>query len=363
MPSRLTTRVQYMIEQSIMHGTSKTYNSAHSHYIQFCNQYQLPYWPKNQQQQELQLLYWHALRLEQVKASTLRSQYHGVKHGAAMAGYPIDDTTMFMLHRQRQSLTTTFGAKNKDIRKPFTVEMAVKAQPHFNLYNYNELVYYTAIVCNIVALMRPSEIYAKNQKVQAHKQDRHSVRALYLRNITPYLDHNQQPMFYTCTCRATKTDKARVDVDVVWAKAPWPASPADLISAMLLARQILAKTNPKMQLTIDSPLFLLDTGKILTRSNIKKRFQKLIQQMNLNLADFKLYSLRIGGATSMARRGVDHRVIQIAGRWKTDCYRVYIRMTPQMVAQRQTYFLSKPITNDTIIFDEDKIPQQFRLTL
>ena len=201
MPSRLTTRVQYMIEQSIMHGTSKTYNSAHSHYIQFCNQYQLPYWPKNQQQQELQLLYWHALQL--------------VKHGAAMAGFPIDDTTMFMKHRQRQSLTTTFGAKKKDIRKPFTVEMAVKAQPHFNLYNYNELVYYTAIVCNIIALMRPSEIYAKNQKVQAHKQDRHSVRALYLRNITPYLDHQQQPMFYTCTCRAAKTDKARVDVDVV----------------------------------------------------------------------------------------------------------------------------------------------------
>ena len=55
-------------------------------------------------------------------------------------------------------------------------------------------------------------------------------------------------------------------MDVIWAKAPWPASPADLISAMLMARQILAKTNKKMQLTLNSPLFLLDTGKILTRS-------------------------------------------------------------------------------------------------
>ena len=118
-----------------------------------------------------------------------------------------------------------------------------------------------------------------------------------------------------------------------------------------------------MKLTLDSPLFLLDTGNILTRNKMKTRFRQLIQQMNLNLKDFKLYSLRIGGATSMARRGVDHRVIQISGRWKTDCYRVYIRLTPQMVAQRQTYFLSKPITNESIIFDEDKIPQQFRLTL
>ena len=188
MPPRVTKRVQYMIEQSIMHSTSKTYNSAHSHYIQFCNQYQLPYWPKNPQQQELQLLYWHALRLEQVKASTLRSQYHGVKHGAAMSGHPIDDKAMIMLHRQRQSLTTTFGAKNKDVRKPFTVEMAAQSHSHFNFYNYNELVYYTAMVRNIVALMRPSEIYAKNQSVRAHKLERNSVRALYLRNITPHLN-------------------------------------------------------------------------------------------------------------------------------------------------------------------------------
>ena len=65
----------------------------------------------------------------------------------------------------------------------------------------------------------------------------------------------------------------------------------------------------------------------------------------------------------MARRGVDHRVIQIAGRWKTDCYRVYTRLTPAMVAQRQQYFLSRPITDTSIIFDEDQIPQQFRLTL
>ena len=112
-----------------------------------------------------------------------------------------------------------------------------------------------------------------------------------------------------------------------------------------------------------APLFLLDTGKILTRRNMNNRFQQLLQQMQLQPKDFKLYSLRIGGATSMARRGVDHRVIQIARRWKTDCYRVYIRMTPAMIAQRQTYFLSKPITDNSIIFDEDNIPQQFRLTL
>ena len=363
MPPRLTTRVQYMIEQSVMRGTSRTYNSAHTHYTKFCNTYGLPYWPKNQQQLELQLLYWHTIRLEQVKASTLRSQYHCVKHGAAMSGHPINDTTMFMLHRQRQSLTTTFGAKNKDVRKPFTVELTAQASTHFNLYNYNELVYYTALTCNVVALMRPSEIYAKSQQVRADKQDRPSVRALYMRNITPHLDQQQTPQFYTCTCRATKTDTARVDVDVIWAKGVWPTSPADLISAMLMARQILAQTDPSMQITLDSPLFLLDTGKILTRTNMSNRFEKLLSQMGLSPKDFKLYSLRIGGATSMARRGVDHRVIQITGRWKTDCYRVYIRMSPHMIAQRQTYFLSRPITNPSIIFDEDNIPQQFRLTL
>ena len=79
-----------MIEQSIMKGTSRTYNSAYNHYANFCNQYQLPLWPKDKQQQELQLLYWHAIRLEQVQSNTLVSQYHGVKHAAALAGHLID---------------------------------------------------------------------------------------------------------------------------------------------------------------------------------------------------------------------------------------------------------------------------------
>ena len=97
-------------------------------------------------------------------------------------------------------------------------------------------------------------------------------------------------------------------------------------------------TQLNMQITMDSPLFLLDTGKILTRRNMNNRFEQLLQQMQLQPKDFKVYSLWIGGATSMACRGVDHRVIQIAGRWKKDCYRVYIRMTPAMIAQRQKVF-------------------------
>ena len=215
MPMRLTQRIQYMIEQSIMQGTSRTYNSAHKHYVNFCNQFQLPYWPKEQQQMELQLMYWHALRLEQVKASTLRSQYHGVKHGAAIAGRPISDKFMFMLHRQRQSLTNTFVAQSKDIRKPFTEQMLQDGSKYFNFYNCNDLVYFTALTCNIVALMQSSKIYAKNQQVHPSKTERPSAQALYMRNITPALDQHQIPEYYTCTCRATKTDKAKVDVDVV----------------------------------------------------------------------------------------------------------------------------------------------------
>ena len=127
-----------------------------------------------------------------------------------------------MLHRQRQSLTTTFGAKTQDVRKPFTVEMTAQSVQHFNLYNYNELVYYTALVCTVVALMRPSEIMAKNQQVRADNLDRPSVQALYMRNITPYYNQQTQTIFYSCTCRGTKTDKARVDVDVIWAQGVWP---------------------------------------------------------------------------------------------------------------------------------------------
>ena len=266
-----------MVEQSIQQPTNNTYASAYNQYLKFCNQFGLPLWPTNQTHMELQLLYWHAFRLEQVKANTLRSQYYGLKYMAATAGHPIQDEQMYMLKRQRRALTTAFGAGAKDPRKPITIQMLTQAYKHFNIYNYNELVYYTMMVAATTALMRTAEIFSQTKTPNANSQQRQSVQALFIRNLKMKKAPDGRPLYYICTCRATKTDKAKVDVEVIWGKGPWPTSPVDLITAMLMARYILAPTNPKLAITPHSPLFMLQNGTIVTRKDMKTRFEQLLR--------------------------------------------------------------------------------------
>ena len=102
LPKYLTERVQYMVEQAVQFGTDKTYNSAYNQYKKFVHEYGLPLWPSDPKQLELQLMYWHAKRLEQVKGKTIRSQYYGVKRAAALQGAPIDDSKMYLLKQQRK---------------------------------------------------------------------------------------------------------------------------------------------------------------------------------------------------------------------------------------------------------------------
>ena len=62
-------------------------------------------------------------------------------------------------------------------------------------------------------------------------------------------------------------------------------------------------------------------------------------------------------ATSLARRGVDHRIIQIAGRWTSDAYALYIRMTSDAKAKHQNTFLNADVTHPDLIFAHENIPQ------
>ena len=136
----------------------------------------------------------------------------------------------------------------------------------------------------------------------------------------------------------------------MWGKGKFPISPADFITQYLHARIRLAKTNPQLSLTPNAPLFQLMDGSIVTRADIDNRFNILCKQMNLDMKKYTIYSFRIGGATSLARRGVDHRMIQIAGRWTSDAYQLYIRMTPEMMAEHQAVFLTAEVKSPELVF-------------
>ena len=75
------------------------------------------------------------------------------------------------------------------------------------------------------------------------------------------------------------------------------------------------------------PLFVMQNGHYLTR-NYMKAFLMIAIPTGVNI---NTHSFRIGGASAAASRGVPDSVIQMMGRWRSDCFRRYIRMDDRIV--------------------------------
>jgi hypothetical protein len=62
----------------------------------------------------------------------------------------------------------------------------------------------------------------------------------------------------------------------------------------------------------------------LSRGVMIEMTRKLLGSMGHDSSMYHGHSFRRGGATSLANRGVPDSVIQILGRWLSDCYKLYI---------------------------------------
>ena len=68
-----------------------------------------------------------------------------------------------------------------------------------------------------------------------------------------------------------------------------------------------------------------NNGAALTRSNFNAVIQRIFGP------DYTSHSFRIGGATAAAEAGVAPNIIQKLGRWKSDCFRIYIRPSQEVL--------------------------------
>ena len=92
-------------------------------------------------------------------------------------------------------------------------------------------------------------------------------------------------------------------------------SPAHLMLHYLTLRLQLSKTQKQLSSAPQASLFQLLDGTIVTIKDLRHRFNILCADMGLDPTRYTIYSFRIGGATSLAQRCVDHRMIQIAAQY------------------------------------------------
>ena len=82
----------------------------------------------------------------------------------------------------------------------------------------------------------------------------------------------------------------------------------------------------------DIPMFELEGEAVSTR-HIRGMVKLLMESIGLNPMHFGAHSLRIGGASAAFAAGIEPSAIRIAGRWSSDIYEIYVRLSKQGAAR------------------------------
>ena len=92
------------------------------------------------------------------------------------------------------------------------------------------------------------------------------------------------------------------------------------------------------------PLFVFHCGQFLTRSLLVSHLQRALEQAGMEHKNFNGHSFRIGAATTAAQCGIENSVIETMGRWKSDAYRIYVKIPHSHLASISRLYHR---TNDT----------------
>ena len=81
-----------------------------------------------------------------------------------------------------------------------------------------------------------------------------------------------------------------------------------------------------MSRSSEGPLFKLLDSRPVSRSWFCSRLQEMVRRIGAE-GDYTSHSLRIGAATRTAKVGLSPTPIQILGRWRSDSFKLYVRMS------------------------------------
>ena len=78
-----------------------------------------------------------------------------------------------------------------------------------------------------------------------------------------------------------------------------------------------------------TPLFRTADGAAITVGNLRRVVKLLMERLGLDPRRFGAHSLRIGGATAALAAGLSPAAIRAAGRWGSDVYQIYTRLSAE----------------------------------
>ena len=103
----------------------------------------------------------------------------------------------------------------------------------------------------------------------------------------------------------------------------------DMIDAVSALWDMVVADPISKEAEATTPLFRRAHGTAVTIGELRRVIKTLMERVGLDPRRFGAHSLRIGGATAALAAGLSPAQIRAAGRWGSDVYQIYTRLSPQ----------------------------------
>ena len=143
------------------------------------------------------------------------------------------------------------------------------------------------------------------------------------------LDNRVSPSLIQITLKQSKGDQFRKGEKIYVGRTTHAVCPVHALVQYLTRRG-----------GAPGPLFVFSDNKWLTRESFSTALNKALEELQMDPSQFNTHSFRIGAATSAKQAGISDAHLKALGRWRSDTYQKYVRLSPQDLAE-----FSKPLVS------------------
>jgi len=187
---------------------------------------------------------------------------------------------------------------------------------------YNSIMLWAACCMEFFGFLRVSELTAPS--LTQYDPEVH----LSLADVA--LDSHHSPSKVWLFIKQSKTDPFCQGVRLCLGKTDSSLCPVKALLPYLAARG-----------AIPGPLFICKGGNVpLSQQLFRSLLSDVLKQSGLDDTLYNTHSFRIGAATSAKEAGISDTDIKMMGRWKSEAYQLYIRKTPESLANLSCVLVS-----------------------
>ena len=314
MISQLSTAAQVYFNLGISAATRKAYAAGLHKYITFCkeiNQQPIPFC-----EEDTLLLFATHLAQQKLSYSTIQVYLSAVRYShittrgsttrrTPKLNYVLKGIrkTCAINHQPRERLPITFPIMER-------LHTVLSRHPG----NYKDIMIWAACCLAYFGLLRVSEFTTSSPD--------HFDSSIDLLLSDVALDNRTSPTTIQITLKQSKNDQFRTGSTICLGKTNHAVCPVEALVQYLAIRG-----------GTSGPLFILPNNQSLTRASFSSAINKAFQELHMDHRQFNTHSFRIGAATSAKQAGVSDSHLKALGRWRSDAYLKYVRLSPKDLAK------------------------------